>query len=294
MTVHGNLAFPLRMQGLSTADIEQRVLQIADMLDLTALLERRPKALSGGQRQRVAMGRAIIREANLFLMDEPLSNLDARLRVQIRSEIIRLQRELAITTIYVTHDQAEAMTLGQRIAVLKEGCLQQVGEPREIYEFPANTFVAGFIGSPGMNLIRGSLHQGQDMTLLQLGPLRLALPDRVLARYPDICSRYGQTLLIGIRPSEVFINSKPSQNNLPAQVCSVESLGHETILHLTSELDITSIDPIDRDTAANQPQPLLALLPGHHSFNSGETLNIRLETDNLYLFNLHGTALQRR
>jgi multiple sugar transport system ATP-binding protein len=183
------------------------------------------------------------------------------------------------------------MTLGQRIAVLKEGRLQQVGEPREIYEFPANTFVAGFIGSPGMNLIRGSLHQTQGGNLLQLGPLRLALPSSVLARYPDLSRGSGQNLLVGIRPNEIHIEMKPSESSLPAQLCSLESLGHETILHLTSELDIVASECANPGVTTTQPPHLLALLPGHHSFNPGKKLHLRLAIDNLCLFDLQGKAL---
>ncbi|MBW9267464.1 MAG: ABC transporter ATP-binding protein [Candidatus Thiodiazotropha sp. (ex. Lucinisca nassula)] len=291
MTVRRNLDFPLRMQRLSPTDIDRRVMQIAEMLDLVPLLERKPRALSGGQRQRVAMGRAIIRKADLFLMDEPLSNLDAQLRVQIRSEIIRLQRELAITTLYVTHDQAEAMTLGQRIAVLNNGRLQQVAQPHVIYQHPANTFVANFIGSPGMNLIRGSLHRSQGNTLLQLGPLHLSLPERVVARHADLNSCSGQTILAGIRPNAIRITQAQSEVGLAARVTAVESMGHETILHLATELEVAAGEISDRAVSATQPRPLIALLPGHHGFSAGETLTLSFEIDNLCLFDLHGQAI---
>ncbi|MEW8026378.1 MAG: ABC transporter ATP-binding protein [Candidatus Thiodiazotropha sp.] len=291
MTVRRNLDFPLRMQRLSSADIERRVRHIAEMLDLVPLLERKPKALSGGQRQRVAMGRAIIREADLFLMDEPLSNLDARLRVQIRSEIVRLQKELAITTLYVTHDQAEAMTLGQRIAVLKEGRLQQVAQPSEIYQHPANTFVASFIGSPGMNLIRGTLRHNQGNTLLQLGPMRLILPEQVASRYTGLNSRYDQTLIAGIRPSHIRIDQEQSQTGLSARITSVESLGHETILHLATELEVDAAEITDRGVFATQPRPLIALLPGHQGFTTGDRLTLNLDIDNLCLFDPQGKAI---
>src|SRR5215831_17796545 len=155
LSARGNLEFPLKMRGLPRSDMRARVERVAGLLDITALLERLPRQLSGGQRQRVAMGRALVREPTVFLLDEPLSNLDAKLRVEMRAELRRLQNSLGVTTIYVTHDQVEAMTLGDRIAVLSDGVLQQVGTPQEVYDDPANVFVAGFMGSPPMNLLRG-------------------------------------------------------------------------------------------------------------------------------------------
>src|SRR5215469_4530822 len=177
-SVRDNIAFPLRMQRMGRAEISRRVGEVATLLGIEALLERRPGELSGGQRQRVAMGRAIVRHPQVFLMDEPLSNLDAKLRIQMRVELVRLHRRLGVTTIYVTHDQTEAMTLGQRVTVLNQGRIQQVAPPRELYAWPANAFVAGFIGSPPMNLLRGRLTgEGVD-----LGGNRLTFPHGVRAR----------------------------------------------------------------------------------------------------------------
>jgi multiple sugar transport system ATP-binding protein len=173
MSVEQNMSFPLQMQRLKKPEVKQRVREVADLLGIGELLGRKPRELSGGQRQRVAMGRAIIRHPQAFLMDEPLSNLDAKLRVQMRAELVKLHHRLGVTTIYVTHDQTEAMTLGQRVAVLSKGVIQQVDTPQGLYRRPVNTFVASFIGSPPMNFIRGRL----DADGVALGPLRFALPD---------------------------------------------------------------------------------------------------------------------
>ncbi|MES9993827.1 MAG: ABC transporter ATP-binding protein [Candidatus Thiodiazotropha sp.] len=291
MTVRGNLEFPLRMQKAAASEIEARVQRIAEMLDLTPLLQRKPMALSGGQRQRVAMGRAIIREADIFLMDEPLSNLDARLRVEIRSEIARLQHELAITTLYVTHDQAEAMTLGQRVAVIDKGRLQQVGSPQEIYENPANAFVARFIGSPGMNLIETSLHRDSTETLLQLGPTRRPLPPRALANHPGLASRGDQKLLVGIRPHAIHLSATDDKQKLAARVCSVEAMGHETIVHLDTQLVMHGNHPPGLDKAGSNQTQLLAQLTGHHNFRTGEQLYIQIELDDLSFFDPDGEAI---
>src|SRR5439155_1659348 len=189
MDVRGNLAYGLRVRKTAAPEIEHRVTEVAKLLGLEKLLERRPAALSGGQRQRVAMGRAIVREPAAFLMDEPLSNLDAKLRVQMRAEIARTTRQMGVTTIYVTHDQTEAMTLGRRVAVMKKGVLQQVAAPQELYDRPANLFVAGFIGSPAMNLMQGVLRADGTGLALLLGDQRLTMPQAVPARRPGL-SRY--------------------------------------------------------------------------------------------------------
>jgi multiple sugar transport system ATP-binding protein len=291
MTVRGNLEFPLRMQKAAAREIEAGVERIAEMLDLTPLLQRKPKALSGGQRQRVAMGRAIIRQADIFLMDEPLSNLDARLRVEIRSEIARLQRELAITTLYVTHDQAEAMTLGQRVAVIGRGRLQQVGSPQEIYEKPANAFVARFIGSPGMNLIETSLSRDSGEILLQLGPTRLPLPRQVLANHPGLASRGDEKLLVGIRPHAIHLSARDGKQKLAARVGSVEALGHETIVHLDTQLVMHTKHQSGLDKVRSNQTQLLAQLTGHHNFSTGEQLNIQIELDSLSFFDANGEAI---
>ncbi|MCU7926550.1 MAG: ABC transporter ATP-binding protein [Candidatus Thiodiazotropha sp. (ex Dulcina madagascariensis)] len=291
MSVRRNLEFPLRMRKLPGREIKRRVERIAEMLDLTALLERKPKALSGGQRQRVAMGRAIVRDADAFLMDEPLSNLDAKLRVQIRTEIATLQTRLGVTTLYVTHDQVEAMTLGQRVAVLREGRLQQVAPPGDLYRRPANIFVAGFIGSPGMNLLRGTMEEKDGNPVLRLGPNRLILPEQVLTEHPGLQTRPGESLLIGIRPEAIRLADDLAEHSLPARVHAVESLGHETILHLATDLASIASDTTDPAASTDPAPPLIAVLPGQHRFRPGDTLQLGIDIEGLRLFDMSGNAV---
>jgi multiple sugar transport system ATP-binding protein len=226
-TVKENIAFPLRMRRMRSAEIDARVGAVATMLGIEALLDRKPRELSGGQRQRVAMGRAIVRHPQAFLMDEPLSNLDAKLRIQMRVELVKLHRRLGVTTIYVTHDQTEAMTLGQRVTVLDRGRIQQVAPPRQLYLQPVNTFVAGFIGSPPMNFLRGRLAgDGVD-----LGAVHLPLPAEVLGRVTPGAA----DLLVGLRPESFFALSGPAAEAGPAlrsEVEVVEQLGAESYLYL--------------------------------------------------------------
>src|SRR5262245_37363820 len=204
MSVFENMAFPLISKGVRRAERRQRVERTAAILGLSDLLKRRPSTLSGGQRQRVAMGRAIVREPRAFLMDEPLSNLDAKLRVQMRSEISRIQSELGVTTIYVTHDQVEAMTMGSRIAVMRKGLLQQEGPPEEIYERPANLFVAAFIGSPSMNFVRATLRREVDRLVCRLRSQDLVLPPACLATRPGLAAYEGRDVAVGIRPEHLI------------------------------------------------------------------------------------------
>jgi multiple sugar transport system ATP-binding protein len=235
MTVEENLAFGLRLRKLSKAEIGHRVLAAATTLGLEEFLQRKPRALSGGQRQRVAMGRAIVREPRAFLMDEPLSNLDAKLRVQMRAEIHKLQRELGVTTIYVTHDQTEAMTMGDRIAVMRGGNLQQVDTPERVYERPANQFVAGFIGSPAMNMVTALLTRTDGDLSVSFGDHRLAVDDELVAERRALSSFEGQNVILGIRPEDfedaAFVPEAPPERTL-ATVCSLrEALGSEVLVH---------------------------------------------------------------
>jgi multiple sugar transport system ATP-binding protein len=200
MSVYANIAYPLESQKVKKAEIRERVTTTAEMLGLTEHLKRRPRNLSGGQRQRVAMGRALIRQPQVFLMDEPLSNLDAKLRVQMRAEITRLQEQLGVTTIFVTHDQVEAMTMGDRIVVMRKGVLQQQGPPELLYDEPANLFVAGFIGSPAMNVFRARLDEGAVV----LGDQRLELPQELLDARPGLAAYRGRDLALGIRPEHLL------------------------------------------------------------------------------------------
>ena len=224
MTVRENMGFALKIAGTPKDEINRRVDEAARILDLEPYLERKPKALSGGQRQRVAMGRAIVRKPQVFLMDEPLSNLDAKLRVQTRTQIASLQRELGVTTVYVTHDQTEALTMGDRIAVLNNGLLQQVGTPQEMYERPANDFVAGFIGSPAMNL--GSFTV--DGTNAILGPARVPLSQATL---DALTPADGGKITIGFRPEGLEVVSETEENTIPIEVEFVEELGSDAYVY---------------------------------------------------------------
>jgi multiple sugar transport system ATP-binding protein len=226
MTVYDNLAFGLRNQNVPKKDIDRRVRRAADILDLDPLIKRKPKQLSGGQRQRVALGRAIVREPAAFLMDEPLSNLDAKLRVQTRAEILKLQQELGTTTIYVTHDQVEAMTMGDRIAVMNHGVLQQVGPPVELYREPLNLFVAGFIGSPAMNLVPASLLDG-------LG---------------------GEDRIAGFRPEHIDLgDGRPDAIHFDARIQVVEYLGDEQLVHITRrDAELQAKLPVEDELALGQ------------------------------------------
>ncbi len=233
LTVRDNIAFPLKIRKMDKAEIEARVNEAADILELTENLDRRPGQLSGGQRQRVAMGRAIVRQPACFLMDEPLSNLDAKLRVQMRSEISRLQRKLKTTTVYVTHDQVEAMTMGDRVAVLSAGVLQQVDSPQNLYDHPDNVFVASFIGSPQMNLFAGTLHLQGDGGFITLGSQQLRVSSALLAERPGLRHYDGKNVSVGIRPEDIGDSAiqDPDNDIIRGEVEVREGLGSEVILY---------------------------------------------------------------
>jgi multiple sugar transport system ATP-binding protein len=235
LNVFDNIAFGLTLRKLPKAEIRRRVDEVAKVLELAEHLQRKPKNLSGGQRQRVAMGRAIVREPQAFLMDEPLSNLDAKLRVQMRAQIARIQRDLGVTTVYVTHDQTEAMTLGDRVAVMRRGVLQQVGPPQELYDRPVNLFVAGFIGSPGMNVLAGRLElddDGRYWTVLDTQRLRLA--DSVLFERPGLKAYVGRDVIVGIRPEDMedaeIVGSEDGLV-LTSTADLVEAMGSDVLVH---------------------------------------------------------------
>jgi len=239
MTVYDNMAFGLKLRKVSKAEIDERVRRAAGILGLEELLQRKPKALSGGQRQRVAMGRAIVREPKAFLMDEPLSNLDAKLRVQMRSEIARIQHELSVTTIYVTHDQVEAMTMGDRVAVIRKGILQQVDTPQFLYEHPSNLFVAGFIGSPAMNMVEGDFSLANGAGRVEFGGLRLAVPQEVIAARPDLRRLDGKRVVLGLRPEDIedasLVPDAPADHRMRSVVDLRESLGADVVIHFKVE-----------------------------------------------------------
>ena len=276
MTVRANLEFPLRMAKMAREEMRRRVARAADVLDLAGLLERRPAELSGGQRQRVAMGRAIVRDPRVFLMDEPLSNLDARLRTQIRADIAALQRRFGTTTIYVTHDQVEAMTLGDRVVVMNAGLVQQVDAPRRLYERPANTFVAGFVGSPGMNLFRTRLVSSPEGLSVHLGDIRFPLPPEILAERPQLAAHAGGPVLAGLRP-EAFSRADEGAWRIDVGVEALEALGHETLVYFRPAWPVEN--------------PLAARLPGRPGMEKEGQLALGIDPSSFYFFELDGSAI---
>jgi multiple sugar transport system ATP-binding protein len=279
MSVRRNLEFPLKMRKLPAAEVARRVAWVAQLLGLQDLLERLPKQLSGGQRQRVAMGRALVREPSVSLLDEPLSNLDAKLRVQVRAEIGELQRRTGTTMIYVTHDQVEAMTLGQRVAVLHDGRVQQVAPPRRLYDRPANVFVAGFIGNPPMNLFPTRLTTDtHGRPCLRIGGRTVPIP--MLERLRP--ARAEASLTAGIRPEALELAAERDES-LETTVEHVEYLGHETLAHVR-------VPASDADGAIR----LIARLPGMHTFAKGTPLHLRCDTSQVHLFDETGQALGDR
>jgi multiple sugar transport system ATP-binding protein len=244
MTVADNMGFALKIAGVNKAEIRQKVEEAAKILDLTEYLDRKPKALSGGQRQRVAMGRAIVREPQVFLMDEPLSNLDAKLRVSTRTQIASLQRRLGITTVYVTHDQVEAMTMGDRVAVLKDGLLQQIDTPRNMYDQPANLFVAGFIGSPAMNLVEVPITDGG----VKFGNSVVPVQRDAISATTD------KTVTVGVRPEHFDVAGPESDQGLAVTVNVVEELGADAYVYGTAKVGEESKDLVVRVSGRDVPE----------------------------------------
>jgi multiple sugar transport system ATP-binding protein len=297
LSVFENIAFGLKVQKVPRPEIVRRVRHAAELLDLGDLLERKPRALSGGQRQRVAMGRAIVREPAVFLMDEPLSNLDAQLRVHTRAEVGRLQRQLGTTTIYVTHDQVEAMTMGDRVAVMRNGRLQQFAAPQELYERPVNVFVGGFIGSPAMNLVDGTIQRSNgDLTVL-LGGQRLALDTSVLAQRPLLGDYQGRQVVVGIRPESIAdaaLAREPRENRLLQGTVELrEELGPELFVHFSAPdvqlAETAMIAELPRDTSAlRASSDSSAVLVGRFGPDSavreGEPVDAVVDTGRLHFF----------
>ena len=236
MSVEQNLGFGLKLRKTPKAEIKRRVADAAKILGLEPLLARKPVALSGGQRQRVAMGRAMVREPKAFLMDEPLSNLDAKLRVQMRSEIARIQHDLRVTTLYVTHDQVEAMTMGDRVAVIRKGVLQQVDTPQFLYDHPNNLFVAGFIGSPAMNMVEAKLSSSDGSGVVEFGGYRLGVPPQVLSARPQLKAFDGKPVIVGLRPEDMedasLVPEAPADRRIRATVILREALGADVVAHV--------------------------------------------------------------
>jgi multiple sugar transport system ATP-binding protein len=237
LSVYDNIAFGLRVKKVPKDEIDRRVRRAAELLGLEDFLKRKPRALSGGQRQRVAMGRAIVRQPSAFLMDEPLSNLDAKLRVQMRAEIAGLQHDLGVTTIYVTHDQVEAMTMGDRVAVMRKGELQQVADPQTLYDRPVNLFVGGFIGSPAMNMVEATLKGEGGGYAVQIGEQSLAIDPSVLAARPALARHAGRPIVLGIRPEDIedaaLATGVPHDRRLRGATQLTEALGSEVMVHFT-------------------------------------------------------------
>ena len=265
MSVYDNMAFGLKLRKVSKDDIARRVQEAARILGLEDFLRRRPRALSGGQRQRVAMGRAIVREPQAFLMDEPLSNLDAKLRVQMRSEIAKIQRDLGTTTIYVTHDQVEAMTMGDRVAVMRKGILQQVDPPQVLYDHPVNLFVAGFIGSPAMNLVEGDLSTADGAMYVEFGGFRLRVDDQALQARPALSSFDGKKVVVGLRPENMedasLATGAPADRRIKAEVDLREALGSQVVIHFTVDAPVVLTEDtkeLAHDVGAGDLQDLAA------------------------------------
>jgi multiple sugar transport system ATP-binding protein len=304
-TVFENLAFGLRMRKVPKAEQRRRVEEIARILGLSDMLGRRPAQLSGGQRQRVAMGRAIVREPKAFLMDEPLSNLDAKLRVQMRAEIARIQQALKVTTLYVTHDQVEAMTMGHRVAVMRDGVLQQLDTPQRLYDAPASLFVASFVGSPPMNLMEASVEQDADRISVHIGETTLELPADVAAERPALRKLAGRRVAVGIRPEDVREASGWDGARLRGRILLVESLGAEQVVHIE-----IAAQPLERtdlvDAAAQPPSPslgvedlertvtLLGRFDRHLLLAPGEAVEVAVDPRLLHFFDLEtGVAIPR-
>ncbi len=249
MTVAENIGFALKLRKMPKDELNAKVKEAADILGLTEWLDRKPGQLSGGQRQRVAMGRAIVREPSVFLMDEPLSNLDAKLRVQMRAEVARIQRRIGVATIYVTHDQVEAMTMGDRVTVMRAGVLQQVDTPQKLYDNPDNIFVAAFIGSPAQNLYDAALTEGARS--IKLGSQEVELPDAVRAKRPGLAAYAGKDLVVGMRP-EHLPAAKPGWTGptLVGKVDLIEALGSELVVHFTIDANrVIAEGAVDKDEA---------------------------------------------
>jgi len=280
LTVAENIAFGLRVRGFDGAAIDRKVKDTAELLELTEYLHRKPSKLSGGQRQRVAMGRALVRSPNAFLMDEPLSNLDARLRGQMRSEISKLQRMSAVTTIYVTHDQVEAMTMGDRVAVMNKGELQQLDAPRALYDRPKNLFVASFIGTPPINFLRGVLVSDRGESAVRIGALTLALGSRL-----SHASASDRQVIVGVRPEALRIGSD-AESGLKVVAAFVEDLGATLLLHLDSpEAEVVPASVVEDDVDLEAVRPRLrAVVDGSLRIIGGDRLVLTVDPAALHLF----------
>jgi multiple sugar transport system ATP-binding protein len=290
MTVEDNLAFGLKLRKLSKVEIGRRVRGAAATLGLEEFLQRKPRALSGGQRQRVAMGRAIVREPQAYLMDEPLSNLDAKLRVQMRAEIHKLQRELGVTTIYVTHDQTEAMTMGDRVAVMRSGHLQQVDNPERLYERPANQFVAGFIGSPAMNMVEARVNRTDNGLIVSFGTYRLVIDAGLVAGRPALSAYEGKKVILGIRPEDFedagFTAEAPPERTLDIVTSLREALGSEVLVHFSVATTSPSAPDASEfiESLGDAGSIFVARVHPQTKAREGEPLRLVVNTERLHFF----------
>jgi multiple sugar transport system ATP-binding protein len=290
MTVYDNIGFALKLAKVPKDEIDTRVRKAAAILELEDNLDRKPGQLSGGQRQRVAMGRAIVRQPAAFLMDEPLSNLDAKLRVQMRAEIASLQRELAVTTVYVTHDQIEAMTMGDRVAVLKGGYLQQVDTPQNLYDHPVNVFVAAFIGSPSMNLFEATVNLSGDTGTVTLGSHVLGLAPECFVKHPRLRDFDGRSVIVGIRPEDyedaAMAPEIPESQRIRSKLTLLEALGSEIMAHF--RVDAPTVDSGDPDAVEEKAGRGQANAVGRFHPRStarmGEEIEIAISTENMHFF----------
>jgi multiple sugar transport system ATP-binding protein len=312
LTVYDNIAFALKIKRLPKAEIERRVQEAARILDLQPHLKRKPRSLSGGQRQRVAMGRAIVRQPQAFLMDEPLSNLDAKLRVQMRADIKRLQSDLGVTTIYVTHDQVEAMTMGDRVAVMRKGELQQVAPPDEVYRHPLNVFVAGFIGSPAMNMLEATVGRRDDALEIVVGEARIGLDHATVAAHPALASYTGHPIVLGIRPEsleDAALVADGARHRLPARAELREALGSDVLMHVSiaakeavtddvRELveDVGDDRRLERLASGGESRTtLVGRFSPHTRIREGDTIEVALDERSLHFFDPRtGLAIRNR
>ncbi|MYH93705.1 MAG: sn-glycerol-3-phosphate ABC transporter ATP-binding protein UgpC [Acidimicrobiaceae bacterium] len=303
MSVYDNIAFSLKLARRPRSEIKERVSEVARILELESQLDKRPAHLSGGQRQRVAMGRAIVRRPRVFLLDEPLSNLDAKLRVQMRAEITALQREVGITTFYVTHDQVEAMTMADRVAVISAGVLQQVDTPMTLFNEPDNIFVAAFIGSPSMNIMEGVLSRNGQGLHLSLGDQSLAVPDDVLSRRPALDGYLNRKVAVGLRPKDLedasVVSDHPADQRLRASVLHTEALGFEIIAYFDMDakpvISKEALELSDEEISAAETSSTRV----HARFNpttavrAGDTIDVAVTVENAHFFDLEsGLAIR--
>jgi multiple sugar transport system ATP-binding protein len=300
LSVYENIAFGLRLKKVPKDEVDRRVKEAARILGLEPFLKRKPRALSGGQRQRVAMGRAIVRQPQAFLMDEPLSNLDAKLRVQMRAEIAKIQSDLGVTTVYVTHDQVEAMTMGDRVAVMRKGELQQVASPQELYDHPVNLFVGGFIGSPAMNMIEATLERANGALAAVAGSQRIELDPETVSQRTGLKAYEGRKVILGIRPEDLedaaLASDIPDTRRLKGRVLLREALGSELMVHFT--IDATpavteDVRELQRDVGAEEMGPAAgfeegAVMVGRFGSRSGVRVNdeadVAVDTRTVHFF----------